>query len=60
MKSVFFYAATCIESNNPVLVKIDFMDFKEECCLDFKNLKIMKVFYDESEAKNFMKLHEKE
>ena len=56
MKSVNYYVCSCLNCNKIVLVKVDFMDFNEECCLDFKNLKILKNFNDEQEARNYMKI----
>jgi hypothetical protein len=59
MKSINYYVCSCLECNKLVLIKIDFMDFNKECCLDFKNLKILKIFNDENEAKNYMKIYRK-
>jgi hypothetical protein len=36
------------------------MEFNDKCCLEFKNIKIMKTFNDETEAKNYLKLLKKD
>lgn len=53
MKSAQYYVFTCMDCNDPILIKVEFMEFKNMSCLDFKNHKLLKVFNNESEAKNF-------
>jgi hypothetical protein len=60
MKSVKYYVCNCLECKSPVLVKVDYMEFNEKCCLEFSNVKIMKTFNDELEAKNYIKLMKKD
>ncbi|MBN2367829.1 hypothetical protein JXC34_02335 [Candidatus Woesearchaeota archaeon] len=54
MKSIKYYVCSCQECRSPVLVKIDFMEFNSDCCLEFKNLKVIKEFNDEAEAKTYL------
>jgi hypothetical protein len=60
MKSIRYHVCSCTDCGKIVLIKIKFMEFDKECCLDFKNLKTLKTFNDEEEAKNYIKLYEKE
>ena len=53
MKSVKVYVCNCMECGKSVMFKIDFTEFNDNCCLDFKNLKILKTFNDEMEARNY-------
>ena len=43
-----------------MIVKIDVMESERECCVDIKNAKLLKVFNDEDEAKNFVQYYKKE
>ncbi len=54
MKTEKYFVASCLECNSIVLYKMELLDFNKECCIDFKNLKIIKTFNDEQEAKNYM------
>lgn len=54
-----FYVAHCQNCNNKVLLKLEFLEY-EECCVNLNNLKFLKVFNDETEARNYMKLFEKD
>ncbi len=60
MKSIRFYVCNCLQCEDIVLIKVKFVEFQNDCCLDFKNLKILKEFNDEDEAKNYMKLYQKD
>jgi hypothetical protein len=60
MRSIKYYVASCLECKEMVLIKVSFKEFDKECCLDFKNLKLMKDFNDEEEAKNYLKLYKKD
>ncbi len=60
MKSIRYHVCSCLECKKIVLVKIKFMEFDDDCCLDFKNLKTLKTFNDEEEAKNYIRLYRKE
>ncbi|MEM3374376.1 MAG: hypothetical protein QXE31_04095 [Candidatus Woesearchaeota archaeon] len=54
-----FYVGKCLNCKKMVLMKLEFLEY-DECCVNFDNLKILKVFNDESEAKNYMSLFENE
>jgi hypothetical protein len=60
MKSIRYYVGTCLGCNNLVLLKVKYAEFEKECCLEPKNLKILRIFNDEEEAKNYIKLYSKE
>ena len=60
MRSIRYYVAHCEKCNKMVLVKVKFIEFESECCVDFSNLKLMKMFNDEEEAKNYIKLYKNE
>ena len=60
MKSIAYYACSCLECHATVLVKVDFLEFNKECCLDMKNLKVLKEFNDEKEARNYLSLYRKD
>jgi hypothetical protein len=36
------------------MYKVTVMDINDECCLNFDNHKVLKVFNDEQEAKNYL------
>ena len=50
-----YFVYMCLECKKPVLIKLDFIDFNEACCLEFKNHKLLKSFNDKSEAQNYIK-----
>ena len=58
MKHRFFVCA-CMECRKPMIVKIDVLESERECCVDIKNAKLLKVFNDEDEAKNFVQYYKK-
>ncbi|MFH2021350.1 MAG: hypothetical protein ABIJ34_08110 [archaeon] len=60
MRSTKFFVCKCQDCSSMILFKVDFLEYNDECCLEFKNHKIMKVFGDEQEAKNYLALFEKE
>lgn len=60
MKSIRYYVANCLECNKKVLIEMKFLEFEKDCCVDFNNLKILKMFNDEGEARNYIKLFENE
>lgn len=51
------YVFACMECNKPILIKVEFMQFGDEKCLDFKNHKLLRVFNDEREAKNYFDIY---
>ena len=56
MKSIRYFVCSCLKCNKVNLIKVKFLEFDEDCCLDFGNLKTLKVFNDENEAKNYLRL----
>ncbi len=54
MKNEKFYVAKCQKCNYFVLYKVEILDLNKECCINFDNHKVLKVFNDEQEAKNYL------
>ena len=55
-----FLVYSCLKCHAVIVVKMDFLEFNKECCLEFKNHKLLKMFNDENEARNFMKQFERD
>ena len=49
-----YYVAHCLDCNSQVLIKMEYLEYNDKCCLDDKNIKTIKVFNDEQEARNYM------
>ena len=60
MISERFLVITCRKCNKPALLKVTFEEYENKCCLDFNNHKVLKVFNDETEAKNYFRLHKQD
>lgn len=60
MKSKKYYVGSCTECGKITVIEINFLEFENDCCLDFKNLKVLKTFNDELEARNYAKLYSKD
>jgi phage FluMu protein Com len=60
MLSEKYIVSSCRKCNKPILMKVQFQEYEGKCCLDFNSQKILKIFNDEKEAKNYYGLHKQE
>ena len=53
-----YYVCICLECSKPIIYTVEYLVKENDCCIEFNNHKILKVFNDEKEAKKFLELHE--
>jgi len=59
MQTIKYYVTACQKCNKMGLMKIEFIEFFDSCCLKMDNLRVVKEFNDEEEAKNWIKQNSK-